>query len=92
MRNLCEFLLDTKLPPTSAFMDNQAGKDWIKAEDINRRAKHIDVKWHFIKDHEGVHTHTSWIPTEDNIADILTKPLLRVKSGHTDVCVDLVCC
>ena len=81
VRNLCEFLLDTKskLPPTPLFMDNKAGIDWIQGEDINKRAKHIDVKYHFIKDREGLDMATSWIPTGDNIADILTKPLMRVK-------------
>ena len=32
--------------------------------------KHIDVKYHFIKDREGVDITMSWIPTEDNTADI----------------------
>ena len=42
-------------------------------------AMHIEVRLHFLKNHKGVHTTTPWIPTEENVVDILTKPLMRVK-------------
>ena len=52
-----------------------------KDNKFHARTKHIDLRYHFI--HEAVEDgkiQVKYIPTDDNISDIFTKPLLRPKS------------
>ena len=44
------------------------------------KSKHIDIRYHFIRDmvQKGV-VELQYIPTDDQTADVLTKPLPRVK-------------
>ena len=44
------------------------------------KSKHIEIRYHFIHDmvQKGV-VELQYIPTDDQTADILTKPLLRTK-------------
>lgn len=43
---------------------------------LHTRTKHIDVKHHFLRDHmEKKKIKIDYIPTEDQLADIFTKPL-----------------
>jgi hypothetical protein len=56
--------------------DNQStqalSKNGIKSE----RTKHIDIKYHFIQDEvSSARVRLQWIPTTDQLADILTKAL-----------------
>ncbi|KAJ3475377.1 hypothetical protein NLI96_g11880 [Meripilus lineatus] len=45
---------------------------------FHARSKHIDIRHHFIREHiTSDHICVIHVPTEDNIADILTKPLTR---------------
>ena len=43
-------------------------------------SKHIEVRYHFIRDivKKGV-IKPKYVPTEEQVADVLTKPLSRVK-------------
>ncbi len=62
------------------FADNQGAIDSGKNQAITQRNKHIDIQYHYVRDVvalgkvEFVHC-----PTEDMLADPLTKPLDRVK-------------
>ena len=44
------------------------------------KSKHIEIKFHYIKDmvQRGV-VKLQYMETEDNITDVLTRPLARVK-------------
>ena len=44
------------------------------------KSKHIEIKYHFIRDmvHKGA-VKLKYVPTEEQVADVLTKPLARVK-------------
>lgn len=57
-------------------IDNQSALTMIKNGQINRRSKHIDVRYHFIheKISEGL-IQIDYCCSQDNCADILTKPL-----------------
>ncbi len=56
--------------------DNNSAIDMTKSNIISNRAKHIDLRYHFIRDHVAEGTlRLNWISTEDKTADILTKPL-----------------
>ena len=74
------FLSLTSLPspiPFPILCDNQSTCTIANTDIISSRTKHIDVRHHFIRQHlnEGSFA-TTWIPTSDMTADILTKPLL----------------
>ena len=44
------------------------------------KSKHIEVRYHFIRDmvQKGA-IKLKYVPTEEQVADVLTKPLARVK-------------
>ncbi|UYV64139.1 hypothetical protein LAZ67_2006688, partial [Cordylochernes scorpioides] len=65
--------------PTVLKTDNQGAQQLSRNPVYHARTKHIDIKWHYIRSIcsdgliEVVHT-----PTQENVADILTKGLPRV--------------
>jgi hypothetical protein len=61
-------------------IDSTGALSFAENAQFSPRTKHIDIKHHFIRDHlEKGLIKLSYIPTEDNAADALTKPLDRVK-------------
>lgn len=62
---------------TVIYNDNQSAHKLVETrEHCHKRTKHIDIRYHFIKD--LVHNHNitiKYLPTEQMIADVLTKPL-----------------
>lgn len=65
---------------TTVYEDNQSCLSFVKAERTSKRSKHIDTKQHFIKDlvDQGV-LKLEFCPSENMIADALTKPLGTTK-------------
>ena len=60
--------------------DNAAAIDLAIHGGYRAKSKHIDLKFHMIQEwiKEGdISVH--WIPTDKNIADVMTKPLDAVK-------------
>ncbi|KAF8693981.1 Reverse transcriptase (RNA-dependent DNA polymerase), partial [Rhizoctonia solani] len=58
------------------FCDNQAAIEAVHNPTHKTRAKHIDIAYNFIRDEIQQNKITvSFIPTRDNLADALTKPL-----------------
>ncbi|UYV84486.1 hypothetical protein LAZ67_X002356 [Cordylochernes scorpioides] len=47
----------------------------MKTGQMNRKTKHIDVRYHFLKDQIRENVDDQFCPTQDQVADILTKPL-----------------
>ena len=70
-------LHDLPVPqPFPLLCDNQSTLTLVQSELVSSRSKHIDIHYHFIREHVSDGTFsTTWIPTEDMTADILTKPL-----------------
>jgi hypothetical protein len=73
------FLTIHRLPvprPFPLLCDNQSTIALVESEAVSSRSKHIDVHYHFIRDHisEGSFQAT-WISTSEMTADIFTKPL-----------------
>ena len=69
--------------PIDLRIDNQSAIALIDLDgSVNERSKHIEVRYHWIRDavRKGLIS-PSHIPSELNISDILTKPL--VKATHT---------
>ena len=76
---LCTLLSDIGFPPSSPtklWCDNQSAISLTKSPIAHSWLKHIDIQHHFIWStiSEG-HIKVKWIPTTDQVADILTKPL-----------------
>jgi hypothetical protein len=63
------------------FNDNQSAVKNANCKDVRERSKHIDIRYHFVKEavEQGLVT-VVYMSTENMLADILTKPL--VKSKH----------
>jgi hypothetical protein len=56
--------------------DNQACIDFSKNPGDHKRSKHIDTRYHFVRERvESGDIRLEWIPTTDQIADIFTKAL-----------------
>jgi len=58
------------------FGDNQSTQELTKNGVKSERTKHIDIKYHFVTDEvKKGNVHLQWIPTQKQLADILTKAL-----------------
>ena len=67
-------------PPTLAtiiYEDNQATISMTKNPQFHGRAKHIAIKYHFIREQVNGMVKLNYCPTEEMTADILTKGLSR---------------
>lgn len=74
---LCDLHLKQE-QPTIIFEDNQGCIAMSNNPVMLKRTKHIDVRYHFIREKvENGDVVLKYIPTEDQLADLLTKPLPR---------------
>ena len=63
-----------KLP--LVFTDNQSALAMANSTLVNKRSKHIDLRYHMVKDHVK---DLCYCHTDRNLADPLTKPLVSAK-------------
>ena len=69
--------------PIPLFTDNQSAIAFSNNEAANNRTKHIDTHFHYTKEQMNLgNISLRYIPTLDNPADILTKPLGPRKHLH----------
>ena len=62
--------------PSVIRTDSQSCMAMIENHKFSNRSKHIDTKNHFVKDHiEKGTIRLNYVPTDKNIADLMTKPL-----------------
>jgi hypothetical protein len=62
--------------PFPLLVDNQSAKQVAESECITTRSKHIDVRYHFVRDHvQSGLFRIVWCPTGSMTADIFTKSL-----------------
>jgi hypothetical protein len=67
-----------RVKPQLLYADNQSAIAIIKNPGFNERTKHIDTKYHFVRDaYKNGKLQLEYIPTADMTADILTKALPR---------------
>ena len=65
-----------KFDVVSILCDNTSAIDLSKNPVLHSRSKHIDVRHHFLRDHVNKgDIKMTHIETENNVADIFTKPL-----------------
>jgi hypothetical protein len=83
LRSLIEQLFGTTLSPTTLYSDNQSAIALSKDHQYHARTKHIDIRFHFIRwIIEQGSIRLIYCPTDDMIADTLTKALPSAKVKH----------
>lgn len=76
---LCEMGISNN-SPTTILEDNQSCIKMCRNPVMQKRTKHIDVKYHFIRERvEDSTVKLEYCQTDEMYADILTKPLTRPK-------------
>ena len=80
LRKLFSELFGHVLDTTMILCDNQSGIRLLEKPVFHDRSKHIHIRYHFIWDmvHRGA-IRLHHIGTDEQVADILTKPLGKVK-------------
>jgi hypothetical protein len=80
LRKLLACLFDQELDVTVIYCDNQSCIKMSENPVDHDRSKHIDTRYHYIRDmvQKGA-VQLQYLSTDEQIADILTKPLTRVK-------------
>ena len=73
-------LFNLQLDVTCIYCDNKSCVKLSKNPMFHDKSKHIDIKYHYIGDmvHRGA-MQLQYVATYENIVDLLTKPLERVK-------------
>jgi len=65
------------------FCDNNAAISLSKNPILHSRAKHIEIKHHFIRDHVPKGTiDLQFVSTDEQLADIFTKPLIEERFNY----------
>ena len=83
LRLLIFQLFKLDLEPTTLFSDNKSAIELTKDHQFHPQTKHIDIRFHFIW--YIVENGSIWLiycPTDDMIADMLTKALPSTKVKH----------
>ena len=76
LRQLLSDLGELSSEPTVLMVDNQSAIQLIKNPTLHRRSKHIDIRFHFIRDcYENKQIEVKYVATDHQLADVLTKPL-----------------
>lgn len=80
LRRLIKDVLEVELPPSLIKMDNMAAIALSKNPVLHDRSKHIDTKFHFIRECvESGEIALEFASTQDQLADIFTKSLGRMR-------------
>ena len=80
LRKLLFGLFGKPLPPTTIYCDTQSCIKLSLNPVFHNRSKHIEIPYHYVRDMvEKDVIKLEYISTEDQIADILTKPLAKPK-------------
>ena len=86
LRTFLKELFGATMEPTTLYCDNQSAIALAKDHQYHARTKHIDIRFHFIRwIVENGSLALVYCPTEDMIADTLTKPLPSAKAKHFTV-------
>lgn len=79
--------------PVKINEDNQSCIKLLKSDGGTKRSKHIDTKYHFVRDLvEKKQISVTYCCTEEMLADILAKPLQRVKLEDLRARLGLITC
>ena len=76
LQQLLSDLLNKNIRETTILEDNQSAICLAKNQHVHGKTKHVDIKYHFVRELvEAGRINLSYCPSEDMIADMLTKGL-----------------
>lgn len=76
LRRMLNQLGEKQSDPTPIHCDNQSAIKLVRNPEFHNRTKHISVRFHFIRDQqEQKEIDIDYVRTEDQLADLFTKPL-----------------
>jgi hypothetical protein len=80
LRKLLSGLFGLRLEVTCIWCDNQSCMKLSENQVFHDRSKHIEIKYYYIRDmvQRGA-VRLQFVTTEDQVADVFTKPLSRMK-------------
>jgi hypothetical protein len=83
LRKLLTSLFDLEMEATTILCDNQSYIKMTENHVFHDRSKHIEIRYHYIRDmvQRGA-LKLLYVSTDEQVADVLTKPLSRVKFEH----------
>jgi hypothetical protein len=91
LRQIILQIFGISLDATTLFSDNQSAIALTKEHQYHARTKHIDVRFHFIRwIIEDGKLRLIYCPTEEMVADVLTKALVSTKVKHFAIELGLV--
>ena len=68
------------------YNNNQSAQQLASNNMFHARSKHIDLRYNFIRDAlHSKHFELSYLPTDEMMADVMTKPLGKTKHQY---CID----
>lgn len=83
LRTLLRELNSSETPPITLQIDNQSAILLAENAMFHERTKHIAIRYHFIREKlEEGEICVEYVPTNEQIADVLTKALAREKHGR----------
>lgn len=83
IKTLFRELLNVTEIPATLYMDNQSAIQLIKNPVYHKRTKHIDVRYHHLRDqYEDKAFSLEFVSSKDQQADMFTKPLPRLTFQH----------
>lgn len=91
LRQLLEEMHEGINAPTTIFEDNQACIELVRDHKFSYKTKHMDTRYKMIRDLIGQKViKCEYCPTEEMVADLLTKPLSTIKHNHLREMCNLV--
>ena len=86
MRKLMKDFHESQAEPVTIYEDNQSAICIAKNPQSHHKTKHVDIKYHYVRDKvQDVTIKIQYCPTNDMIADILTKGL-DARPIHSTLC------
>ena len=79
LRKMLSGLFDLQLEATCIYCDNQSCIKLFENLVFHDKSKHIEIKYQYIRDMEKGVVKLQFIAKDEQIANVLTKPLSRVK-------------
>jgi hypothetical protein len=80
LQKLMNNLFDHEMNPTTIHCDNQSCVKLFESPIFHDILKHIEIKYHYIRHMvQRKIVHVLYLPIDEHIADIFTKPLAKTK-------------
>jgi len=82
----------SRLAPITLLEDNQSCIEYSKNNTSHDKTKHIEIKYHLVREQiQQENIHVIKVPTKENVADLLTKPLYSdLFWKHMTECLTLI--